>query len=160
MRIRGKKIIFNRKDCWNLDNVLAPIILAGLKKFKEELVRLEEEDVWGRGYPSNIVDDGLDGNNIQSLNNDLSEDDIGYELWKEAIDKMIYAFGAEEPEPEFDFIKGEHHDEEVAGGFKRYDMRPDNEEKYQKWLVQNEEHGKKVKEGLALFSKHFHDLWW
>lgn len=35
MRLKGKKPIFNYKDTWSLDLVLAPVICEGLKKYIE-----------------------------------------------------------------------------------------------------------------------------
>ena len=51
MRIQKGKVHFTKKDIWNLDHVLAEVILAGLQKFKETN---------RNGYPSSVLSDYLD----------------------------------------------------------------------------------------------------
>ncbi len=66
MRMKGKLPIFTKRDAWNMDETLAPIITAGLKEFKKGL-----EESTCQGYP-----DGLNG----------------MDEWSTIIDKMIYSF--------------------------------------------------------------------
>ncbi len=82
MRMKGKKPIFNYKDCWSLDNVLSDIIYAGLVKFKEELV-----DHPFKGHPIDFCDEAGDST------------DTSFQEWIDTIDKMIYAFDlSQEPD--------------------------------------------------------------
>lgn len=65
-----EEIEFPNDDCWNLDHILAPIILAGLKKFRKLGVL---------SYPSKIDEAPI-------------EIEDGLSRWYWAIDEMIWAF--------------------------------------------------------------------
>lgn len=71
--------IFHKKDTWDLDTILAPIILAGLKKFKYELVSRHAENKV-ISVPVTVMAD------IE----ELTEADI--QRWFEILEYMIYAF--------------------------------------------------------------------
>ena len=98
MRYSGRKgWQANYKDTFSLDYTLSPIILAALKKFREQ----SHKDMFG--YPSR-------------LNTDFSlpdNSDLGPIIWEGLIDHMIYAFDMDnEPKAEdygytVDLIRGE-----------------------------------------------------
>ena len=98
MRYSGRKgWQANYKDTFSLDYTLSPIILAALKKFREQ----SHKDMFG--YPSR-------------LNTDFSlpdNSDLGPIIWEALIDHMIYAFDMDnEPKAEdygytVDLIRGE-----------------------------------------------------
>lgn len=83
MRLKGKKPIFNYKDCWSMDMTLSPIIHAGLVKFKEELVKHPFA-----GYPSDF-----------HKGDDEKDSEASYQEWLDTLSKMIYAFD-EKNEPD------------------------------------------------------------
>ena len=68
------KWVASRRDVWDLDYTLSPIILAGLVKFKEIIINSKYS-----GVPSPFI---------------KGEDVTGEEVkeWHSVIDKMIYAF--------------------------------------------------------------------
>lgn len=146
MRMRGKKPIFNRKDCWDLRSTLAPVIAEGLKKFHSEMVRLREEDHPYRGAPT-LVDCDISQLGAEEHDKKFEE---SYDEWLDTIAKMIYAFEDEENSPcPTDF------EVEFDGAFKVND-----EEKYNQFREAEKEHNAKVEEGLELFAKYYRSLWW
>src|SRR5690554_6672662 len=85
-------MIFTTDDVISLDETLSPIILAGLRKFKEELI----ESKYG-SYPAEMFD--LIG--VEGYNPTIGEDEDCWNKWLEILTKMIYAFDPKE-EPNMD----------------------------------------------------------
>lgn len=144
MRMRGKKPIFNYKDTWNMDETLRVVIYEGLKKFKEVVTTSETKSV---PAPFVIVD------KTDSWDEDF---DIQFEKWIDEIDKMLYAFGADEPDPsDYDFKW-----ERKFGVHEGLVIKPTDEDEYERYKEDVDIHNEKVKEGLESFAKYFQNLWW
>jgi len=138
---RGE-VVFGRKDTWNMDQTLRPIIAAGLRKFKE--VVTDPGNV--AGFPGGLKVGGEEYY-VQSLGDEeafqayLSE-------WHSILDKMIYAFEAEEPEIPDDIFY-------VAEGLEIKDQ-----DIIDKCIKEEEEYHRRVQEGLDLFALHYNSLSW
>jgi hypothetical protein len=146
---------FQYEDVVSLDETLAPIILAGLKKFKEELV---ESDV--RGYPHRMfslvgIDEGSDVTDEQ--------DQASFEMWLDVLDRMIYAFDpGNEPNMDdynFEFEWIEYPKEGCEDGLSRIDIDVTNQEEYDRFRQDEREWYDKCKEGRMLLAEYFTDLW-
>jgi hypothetical protein len=141
MRLKGKQPIFNTRDTLSLDCTLDPIIAEGLKKFKEVIKTAEFA-----GYPIEF---------------ELDNDDEAFENWLATIDKMIYAFDANEPEiPETNYLEMVSSDEPDENGYFPVEINVLDQEVYNKHEADDKEHRKKVQEGLDLFAKYYKALWW
>jgi len=148
------------RDTWSLDMALSPIILAGLKKFKEVMDDPEKNDWFG-------VPVGLAGSHsLGSLeDDDDSEHDKAFEEWQGIIDKMIYAFDPENDpdrkEYDYKFIPGEHDGEKEEGSTcRRWHKVPTNQVEWDRYLTDSREYEKRKQEGRELLGRYFSDLWW
>lgn len=96
MYIKKGKPHFGKKDTWSMNYVLAPIIAAGLVKFKEDWLVRHEAGLNG-GLTQWCVDTGMVGY-IDDY--DYSEADWGKmeQVYLYMLDEMIYAFSSERPE--------------------------------------------------------------
>jgi hypothetical protein len=171
MRLRGKKPIFNVKDTWSLDSTLNPIIAEGLKKFKEVIMG---ENV--AGYPQQVIDEFPNPLSTHAVPGLIEDEEYGvkrnpdydkmddeyFNKWIEIIDKMIYAFEDEKNAPEIPDNYLEMHISEEANenGYFPCEFEITDQEKYDNHKADDEEHHKKVQEGLDLFAKHYKSLWW
>tara|TARA_Y100000593_G_scaffold94032_1_gene191257 strand:+ start:50973 stop:51386 length:414 start_codon:yes stop_codon:yes gene_type:complete len=136
MRISKGKPVFGRKDTVGF-NTLAEIIHAWLVKFRDDYI--------SRG--------------IYSVPHDLADEcgDKAQEKYLEIIDKMIYAFADVEPE-----YAGEISitSEPIEGSeYHRLHTHVSDQEAWDQYTKDCDEHGKKVEEGLKLFGKYFRSLW-
>lgn len=149
MKIKANKVIFSNKDTFSLDNVLAPVILAGLKKFKNVLV---ERNNKGKvfGVPSEFC--GEEGSDIEQ----------GFKKWLETLDQMIYAFDiTNEPDiSKYDFKYDLIPENKDSRGRTAYGVSCTNNVEKERYHRDMEDHDLKVDNGLKLFAKHFQDLWW
>ncbi len=137
MRYSGRKgWQANYKDTFSLDYTLSPIILAALKKFREQ----SHKDMFG--YPSR-------------LNTDFSlpeDSDLGPIIWEGLIDHMIYAFDMDnEPKAEdygytVDLIRGS--------------FKVSSEEAKEAYYAAEKEYEDLCRKGRELFAKYYHNLWW
>ena len=112
-----------------------------LKKF---LVVISAPDCCA-GCPANVLPEGY---------KDEEQLELGIKEWYNILNKMIYAFEAEEPELEdgvLDMVKSTEDS---------YSIEVRNSETYAKFKLGREQHFNKVQEGLTLFTKHYSDLWW
>lgn len=157
MYMNRKGIVFGVKDTWDMGSTLSPIILAGLKKFKE-VVTSPEHAMW-RGIPGKLIMDlypDLEGqmNEEQSAAADVE--------WLNILDKMIYAFDLNnEPElKDYNFKFSHRILERYEDGSSRITIEHSNEEEYQRYRADEAEHYKKVEEGHMLFGKYVDCLWW
>ena len=83
MRFRGKKIIFNYKDSFSMDDTLRPVIYEGVKFFRNTIVGKYKDDSV-MGIPSSFVA------RESSECDDCWE--IGYLNWINVLDQIIYSF--------------------------------------------------------------------
>lgn len=152
MYIKHSKPVFTERDMWNLDSTLSQIIHSSLVKFKETIIRRSENNQVV-GVPSQIYPD------IQNITDD--DENQAWKDWLNILDKMIYAFGDNEPdilEYDFEFIT-EYSKPESPHDYVEMSITPSNEQEYQRYGYDVEIHCKRVKEGLELFGKHFQSLW-
>jgi len=134
MRMRGKLPIFTYRDTFSLDATLAPIICAGLKKFKDAITNTD----WG-GYPHCFETQ---------------------EEWHEVIDKMIWSFEnadleIELPEEYWEGTQGMSPLERV-----KREKTPAQKVMWEEYIRASEEHQEELQKGFDLFAKHFQSLWW
>jgi len=138
---KRNNVVFGVKDTWSLDASLSPIIAAGLKKFKETVMS-----------DDNCA--GIPGSFLPEWEHTDEDFKIAQDEWYDRLDKMIYAFEAKEPElPDGVFSP-------VKDWFEKGSARVVDQEAYANHRKEEEEHYRRVDEGLALFGKHFRDLWW
>ena len=138
----------SRKDTWSLTHTFNPMILAGLRAFR---------DIEKHGVPSCIVD------------HEASEKDWKTEIaradkeWHEILDKMIYAFD-ESNDPDMDnydfHFKREKIEEESSEHFTRVKLKVIGEDEHARYIEDEEHYKIKRQEGLDLFAKYYNDLWW
>ena len=147
MRMRGKKVIFSRRDVWSLDCTLSLILVEGLRKFKEVI----SDPATCAGCPWDFIPD--------KFYVSAEEMDKSYEAWHEVLDKMIYAFDSKEPE----IPDGIFRDEVVpmiGSDITEVKIRITNQGLYDEYKRDIEEWEKRVKEGRELFSQHYSSLGW
>jgi hypothetical protein len=143
MRKSKGKWVASRRDVWDLDYTLSPIIFAGLTKFKETSIKSKYS-----GVPSLFV-----------KGEDVTDEDI--KEWHNTIDSMIYAFDKDNIPNIQDYnfkINLEHG--EKANGFTQIFLNCDNEEEKQRYYKDLEDHQKKCEEGRMLFAKYYENLWY
>lgn len=139
---------FGYKDTYSLDESLKPIICAGLTKFLDVL---ESRKATGKTYgiPPEYVKDDEDESFVE-----------GEEQWFNDLRKMIYAFSDNPVKMEdydFDF---DIEEKEITNVGRRVEFTCTNEEEYSRYKKDEEEHYKKVDEGVKLFAEKFRNLWW
>ena len=144
MRKSKGKWVASRRDVWDLDCTLSPIILAGIVKFKETIVNSEYS-----GVPSSFV-----------KGQDVTDEDI--KEWYDTIDKMIYAFDKDNmPDIQnFKFKIEMEHGETKDNGSTQIFLKCDNEEEKHRYYKALEEHHNKCEEGRTLFAKYYENLWY
>ena len=143
MRKSKGKWVVSRRDAWDLDYTLSPIILAGLVKFKETIIKSKYS-----GVPSSFV-----------KGEDVTDEDV--KEWHNTIDSMIYAFDKDNMPDIQDYnfkINIEHG--EKANGFTQIFLNCDNEEEKQRYYKDLEDHQNKCEEGRMLFAKYYENLWY
>lgn len=152
MRMKGKKVIFDRKDTYSLDSVLEPIILAGLVKFKEVLVeRNSTGECWG--VPAWAFDDADENH---------EDFETATKNYMAALDLMIYAFDpSKEPSQKDVGLETTWVRTPVEGSSNtRITFERNSEDAYEKWGQALYVWNAKCEEGRELFGKHFKSLWW
>lgn len=157
MRMKGKKVYFNYRDTFSLDSTLSPVILSGLKRFKEVITSPEHSDC--RGVPGAVISDMFPDLVGHASDEQLKQADA---RWLEIIDTMIYAFNNKN-EPDLKDYQFKFHYrvlENLEDGGSRISIDHDNEEEYQRYKADEKEHQHKVQEGLDLFSRFYSSLWW
>lgn len=145
---RPKLIEIHDEDMWSLDNVLAHIILACLKKYRE---------TDRQGVPASFVQAADEYN--------ATDEELKYshERYLEAIDDMIYAFNSIVN----DYGSDKYYiEDENAPPIKYIEMQEDGSEiehempmktRFDREAYDIEQ--EKIKKGLELFAKHFSTLW-
>lgn len=160
------KVKIDPWDTWSLDTTLAPIIFSALLQLKNNKL----------GVPTEFADVGGDGSSRQYAFDFYDESysdafDVGLSKWKEALDKMIWAFY----QVAFDNYSSKYHHGEMEIDWKELDettynpFTKKNEKLYEMvdmnpgdhWYDQvgQELHEKRIQEGLELFGKYYRALW-
>ena len=129
-----KKIEVDDWDIWNVDYTLACVIHPVLLKYRENLT----------GYPE-LWEDGMitSHNYDRQLHFDIFDEKVERDYllkkWKDIVDKMCRAFGmiVEKEAWEDTWMDKSYHEHKIE------------EAKYYE----------AVDDGLALFAKHYHNLW-
>lgn len=144
MRKSKGKWVASRRDVWDLDCTLSPIILAGLVKFKETIVNSEYS-----GVPSSFVKGG-----------DVTDEEV--KEWHNVIDSIVYAFDKDNvPDiQDFNFKIEMEHGEAKDNGATQIFLKCDNEEEKERYSKALKEHHKKCEEGRMLFAKYYENLWY
>lgn len=151
MRMRGKKAIYNYSDTFSLESTLAPIIKAGLEKFRDVLVqRNSQGDILG--IPCGVE------NTHQILLEDGSEE--AFQEWISTLDKMIVGFSDEIDIAEYDFSYDMTNEKVEEDGSVSYTLSCTNEDEATRYREDCKLHHQQRLEGRELFAKHFEDLWW
>lgn len=143
MRKSKGKWVASRRDVWDLDCTLSPIILAGIVKFKETIIKSKYS-----GVPSLFV-----------KGEDVTDEDV--KEWHNTIDSMIYAFDKDNmPDiQDYNFKINLEHGEKANGSTQIF-LNCDNEEEKQRYYKDLEDHQKKCEEGRMLFAKYYENLWY
>jgi len=143
MRKSKGKWVASRRDVWDLDYTLSPIILAGLVKFKETITNSQFS-----GVPSSFVKGPA-----------ITDEDV--KEWHNTIDSMIYAFdrGNMPNIKDYNFKINLEHGEKADGSTQIF-LNCDNEEEKQRYYKDLEDHQKKCEEGRLLFAKYYENLWY
>lgn len=136
MRISKGKPVFGRKDTIDF-STLGEIIHAWLVKFRDDYVKLELYSV-----PCDLADEY--GDDAQAK-------------YVEIMDKMIYAFADVEPEYAGDISCVS---EPIEGSqFLKMDVQVSDEDAWDQYVKDCDEHQRKVQEGLKLFGEYYRSLW-
>ena len=137
------KWVASRKDVWDLDCTLSPIILAGIVKFKETIIKSKYS-----GVPSLFV-----------KGQDVTDEEV--KEWHNTIDSMIYAFDKDNMPhiQDYNFKINLEHGEKANGSTQIF-LNCDNEEEKQRYYKDLEDHQKKCEEGRMLFAKYYENLWY
>lgn len=153
MRMRGKKPIFSRSDCWSMDSVLKPIIGEGVKAFRLYLTQKKEKEDWW-SVPSNLYSQEYGNIDHHTIGMD-DDDDKSFHDWVDILQKIEYAFLAEEPDykGELKHVREQQEDGSVKYSFSRDVLL------WEEYCEECREHEEKVKEGLRLFSIFFNGMW-
>ena len=181
MRIQKGHPRFCKRELWNLDSTLAPIIHQGLTQFK---------DSKRYGFPMTAVNQYLE--EVEGLSkeqiterfkenpNDFDSEKVS-QYFENILDKMIFTFSKEAKidypdieecptvcslsNPEL-FEKEVHTTDEKGNRYSSVMFKPkegytqeDLDGYWIRYKAFNEDLNKKVNEGLTLFSKYFYDLW-
>lgn len=144
MRKSKGKWVASRRDVWDLDCTLSPIILAGLVKFKEAVVNSQFS-----GVPSAFV-----------KGQDVTDEEV--KEWHNTIDSMIHAFDKDNMPniKDYDFKTNIEHGEKKANGSTQIFLNCDNEKEKQRYYKDLEDYQKKCEEGRLLFAKYYENLWY
>ncbi len=144
MRKSKGKWVASRRDVWDLDYTLSPIIIAGLVKFKETIVNSQFS-----GVPSSFVKGPA-----------ITDEDVAE--WHNTIDSMIYAFDKDNMPniKDYNFKINLEHGEKKANGSTQIFLNCDNEEEKLRYYKDLEAYQKKCEEGRLLFAKYYENLWY
>lgn len=150
MHKRNGKWIFTKKDCWDLDDVLAPVIHAALVKFKETI-----KTSAFAGCPSTFLPDDIE---------EHTDEDVaaGIVKWHAELDKMIFAFTPEEEtRPEYSgyFCDGPLHGVKVTNNTTQWDRQPTDPMAWDKYIKDLDAYELARQEGRESFGKYYQNLW-
>ena len=146
MRYTKGKWVASYKDTWSVDYTLSPIILAVMKKFREQ----SQKDYFC--YPCCLKEDF-----------DLPENfDATFEIWEMIIDSIIFAFdSSNEPKMEDFNLEYTHESGEPnEKGMIPLTIKVNDEEAQQRYYSAVKEYEDKCRVGRDYFSKYYNNLWW
>lgn len=154
-------------DTWSLDHTIASIILPALIQLKNTKHGVPSgfTDRIGGDFDNNLVFDFIKEDDTEVFNQ-LCDN------WDEALDKMIWSFLQLSIEDDYDnnyhhgkmetdWVESDYtYTDPITGKIeKTYQMVDKNPEEHWYDQIGNQEHEKRIQEGLELFGKHFRDLW-
>lgn len=129
MRISKGKPVFGRNDTIDF-STLGEIIHAWLVKFRDDYIEL----------------------GLTSVPVGLSQEE-----YLDIIDKMIYAFA--DVEPEYSGGITYNSDKVTGSDIRRVWVNVDDQDAWEQYKKECDEHAEKVGEGLRLFGEYFRSLW-
>jgi hypothetical protein len=143
MRRSKGRWVCSKRDVWSLDNTLNPIILAGLLKFKEELLKSEYS-----GVPADFC-----------TGDEVTDECVA--VWHKTIDNMILAFDDSQiPDiRDYDFKINLERIPTDREGYTQVITSCTNEIEQQRYYKDCREHEEKCKQGRELFSRYYQSLW-
>jgi hypothetical protein len=146
MYIKKGKPYFGKKDTWSMESVLAPIIAAGLIKFRDEWLVSHEAGLNG-GLTQWCVDTGM-VSYIDDYDYSESDWDKMEQVYLYMLDEMIYAFSSEAPEYEGEYeptlpVKDRVHFQLMYG----------------RHIVNLKDYHSRCDIGRGYFAKYFNSLW-
>lgn len=146
MRYTKGKWAASYKDTWSVDYTLSPIILAVMKKFREQ----SQKDYFG--HPCCLKEDFNLPENF----------DATFEIWEMIIDSIIFAFDSTNEPKIKDFnLKYTHESGEPnEKGMIPLTIKVNDEEAQQKYYSAVKEYKDKCQVGRDYFSKYYNNLWW
>jgi hypothetical protein len=155
-------------DTWSLDHTIASIVLPSLIQLKNTKHGVPSgfTDRVGGDFDNNLVFDFIKEDDTEVFNQ-LCDN------WDDVLDKMIWSFLQLSIEDDYD---NQYHHGKMKIAWEKLpnELHPNpttgvNEPLYQMvdknpgehWYdhIGNQEHEKRIQEGLELFGKHFRDLW-
>lgn len=143
-------------DAWNLDGTLAPIILAGLLKFKE----MKRHGVSSK-FLFDLAEQGVIGQPDE--NSCFSDEDLekGSIEWEKTLDKMIFAFDENNDvdKKEFDFEIDIVEGEKLENGTISSDIQVSNEAEWARYREESKTYKERQQEGFELFGRYYSCLW-
>lgn len=155
MYIKHGKVKFSSSDTFDLCETLKPIIYAGLIKFKDSQ-RFE-------GVNDKLIRECVDRGLILNSTGELSDEELEVVLIEQHsnFDKMLYAFGTEEPDiDDYEFKIDLVELGTTPEGFVECDTVCSNEKGIDRYRIDIDSHNTKCQEGYELFGKYFSSLWW
>lgn len=146
MRYTKGKWVASYKDTWSVDYTLSPIILAVMKKFREQ----SQKDYFV--YPCCLKEDFNLPENF----------DATFEIWEMIIDSIIFAFDSNnEPKIEDFNLEYTHESGEPnEKGMIPVTIKVNDEEAQQRYYSAVKEYEDKCQVGRDYFSKYYNNLWW
>lgn len=146
MRMKGKKVIFNREDTFSLDATLEPILSEAFKKFRDVIIDQNEKGGC-LGVPMWAYEElGIDIDGCTK-----AEEEDAFEYYIHTINQVIYAFdSSNEPDiSDYDFT----YDFEVS-------FRCTNEEERDRYNNDTALWEKRCTEGRKLCFEKWRSWWW
>lgn len=162
MQFKHGKVVFGYKDTFSMESTLAPIICAGLKKFKE-IANAEPDRKW---LPSSVTEE-LIAQGVIAYQEDYCLSEIDWDKamahYEYLIDEMIYAFD-ESNEPnisDYDFHYNMDTEEaDSKTGYIPATITCTNKEESDRYTKAMQEYYDRCDKGREVFSRHFKSLWW
>jgi len=148
MRTRGKKIIFSRRDTWNMGDLLAYIISEGIQKFREK-------DDWFGGVPCTFLVD-LFG----TCDTTEEQMDYGAKIWDDLLKLIAETAVAEEPEYNGGFHEGPEHKVKTSPNTTRWDTKPTDPKEWERYKRESEYYELNKRLAMEEFGRYIYDIWW
>lgn len=154
-------------DTWSLDHTLASIILPALIQLKHTKHGVPSEFTGSIGgdFDRNLVFDFIKEDNSEVFDRLCSK-------WDEVLDKMIWSFLQLSIEEDYDskyhhgkidfsWIESDHkYTDPITGKVETtWEMKDENPGGHWYDQIGQQEHDKRIQEGLELFGKYFRNLW-